>query len=145
MGVLRWEIHRGENLVLVGGVGIFNLPFLLSYRQAMRAAGAINYRKLFDLHQSEILLSADELQGIAENARNNNASTAGPVAIVMGRDPPPLLLDMAILLKHRIGTSRRFRLFTDDAEARQWLASEPIWHGGSNPASTQTTGRAGTP
>ena len=126
MGVLGWEIHRADNLVVVSGVGLFDLPFLLSYRQAMLAESTITYRKLFDLHQSDIQLSAADLQGIAESARNNNASISGPIAVVTGREPTPLLLDMAILLKHRIGTSRRFRLFTDEAEARQWLASEPI-------------------
>lgn len=126
MGVLGWEIHRADNLVVISGVGVFDLPFLLSYRRAMLAEGAISYRKLFDLHQSDIQLSADDLQSISESARNNNASISGPIAIVTGREPAPLLLDMAILLKHRIGTSRRFRLFTDKAEARQWLAREPV-------------------
>ena len=126
MGVLGWEIHRADHLVVISGVGVFDVPFLLSYRRAMLAEGAITYRKLFDLHQSDIQLSADDLQGVAENARNSDASTSGPIAVVMGREPAPLLLDMAILLKHRFGASRRFRLFTDEAEARQWLASEPI-------------------
>ncbi len=29
------------------------------------------------------------------------------------------MLDMAILLKQHVATSRRFRLFTDEAEARR--------------------------
>jgi hypothetical protein len=35
-----------------------------------------------------------------------------------------LLLDMAILLKNRVGHRRRLRLFTSEVEARLWLASE---------------------
>lgn len=126
MSALGWEIHREESLVVISGVGVFDVPFLLSYRRAMLAEGVVTYRKLFDLHQSDIQLSANDLQEVAENARNSNASTSGPIAIVMGKEPPALLLDMAILLKHRMGASRRLRLFTDEAEARQWLASEPI-------------------
>jgi hypothetical protein len=140
MSVLGWEIHRGDRLVVISGVGVFDLPFLVSYRQAMLAQGTVPYRKLFDLHQTDIQLTADELQGVAENARNNNASISGPIAMVMGREPPPLLLDMAILLKQRLGTARRFRLFTDEAEARQWLASEPIL---AQPAETGRIALAG--
>lgn len=47
----------------------------------------------------------------------------GPVAILVGKNPPPLMLDMAILLKQRVGTPRRFRLFTEEPEARLWLAA----------------------
>lgn len=125
MGALGWEIMRSDSLVIVRGVGIFDLPFIFAYRHAMETQGAVSYRKLFDLHQSDILLSAEDLQSIADGA-HTHASTAGPVAIVIGREPPPMLVDMAILLKHRMGASRRFRLFTEEAEARQWLASEPI-------------------
>jgi len=125
MGALGWEIDREQGLVVVSGVGLFNLAFLVAYRQAMQAEGAVGYRKLFDLHRSDIQLSPDALEDIADGA-HVNALTAGPIAIVMGREPPPLLLDMAILLKHRMGTSRRVRLFTDEADARRWLASESI-------------------
>ena len=125
MGDLGWEILRSDSLVIVSGVGIFDLPFIFAYRHAMEAGGAVSYRKLFDLHQSDILLSADDLQSIADGT-HIHASTAGPVAIVIGPQPRPLLVDMAILLKHRMGPSRRFRLFTEEAEARRWLASEPI-------------------
>ena len=125
MGALGWEIHQHDGLVVVSGVGLFDLPFIAAYRQAMRVEGTINYRKLFDLHRSDIVLSPDDLQSIADGA-HTNVLTAGPIAIVTGRTPPPLLLDMAILLQHRMGTSRRFRLFADEEEARRWLASEPI-------------------
>lgn len=126
MSALGWAIHRADKLVVIRGVGVFDVPFILSYRRAMLAEGTVTYRKLFDLHQSDIRLSADDLQDIAASTRDNNASIAGPVAIVMGREPPALLLDMAILLKHRVGTARRVRLFTEETEARQWLASEPV-------------------
>lgn len=126
MGALGWEIHRPEKLVIVSGVGIFDLEFLKSYLQGMRDSGVINYRKLFDLHQSDIRFSATDLQDVADITRRNDAHVAGPIAILIGIEPPPLVVDMAILLKHRIGTARRFRLFKREVEARRWLASEPV-------------------
>lgn len=126
MGALGWEIHRPEKLVIVGGVGVFDLEFLESYNRGMRDAGVVNYRKLFDLHQSDIRFSADDLQDVTDITRRNHTLVAGPIALVIGNEPLPLLVDMAILLKHRIGTARRFRLFKREAEARRWLASEPV-------------------
>ena len=125
MGALGWEIHEPDGLVVVSGVGLFDLSFIRAYRQAMQTEGAAHYRKLFDLHRSDIVLGPDDLKLISEGARNN-APAAGPIAILMGRTPPPLLVDMAILLKDRMSASRRFRLFTEETEARRWLASEPI-------------------
>jgi hypothetical protein len=125
MGALGWEIHRTDGLVVVSGIGLFDMSFIRGYRQAMAREGSGHYRKLFDLHQSDIALGPEDLQRISDGARQT-ALTAGPVAILMGKSPPPLLVDMAVLLQHRMDRSRRFRLFTDEAEARRWLASEPI-------------------
>lgn len=45
---------------------------------------------------------------------------------VLGHKPAPLLVDMAILLKDRIGSRRRLRIFTDETDAREWLFSEGV-------------------
>lgn len=123
MAALGWSIHKNDRLVVVNGVGVFDLPFFLSYLKATQAEGSVGYCKFFDLRQADIQLSGDDLQAIGTLARSNDPDTSGPVAILVGKNPPPLMLDMAILLKQRVGTSRRFRLFTDEVEARQWLAS----------------------
>ena len=123
MAALGWSIQRHEKLVVVSGLGVFDLPFFLSYLQAMQAAGAIGSCKFLDLRQADIQLGGDDLAAIGTITRQPSATLPGPVAILVGKNPPPLMLDMAILLKQRIGTSRRFRLFTDEADARRWLAS----------------------
>jgi len=122
MAALGWSILKHEKLVVVSGLGVFDFPFLLSYLKATQAAGAVGYCKLLDLRQADIQLSGDDLQAIGTLTRNNDPAASGPVAILVGKNPPPLMLDMAILLKQRVGTARRFRLFTDEAEARRWLA-----------------------
>jgi hypothetical protein len=40
---------------------------------------------------------------------------------LIGPNPPPLLLDMAVLLKQHVGTSRVIRIFTQESEAAAWL------------------------
>ena len=126
MAALGWVIQKHEKLVLVSGLGVFDFPFLLSYLKATQGAGAVGYCKLLDLRQADIQLSADDLQAIGTLTRNNAPLASGPVAILVGKNPPPLMLDMAILLKQRVGTSRRFRLFIDEAEARRWLAETSL-------------------
>lgn len=126
MATLGWSIQKHEKLVVVSGLGVFDFPFLISYLKATQAAAAVGYCKLLDLRQADIQLSSDDLQAIGTLTRNNDPTASGPVAILVGKNPPPLMLDMAILLKQRVGTSRRFRLFTDEAEARRWLAESSM-------------------
>lgn len=125
MGALSWEIQRADSLVVVSGVGVFDFNFFADYRKAMQAENASHYRKLLDLRRTDIVLSPHDLDRISAEAQFDRL-TAGPVAIIMGKTPPPLLVDMATLLQHRMGRSRRMRLFTDDDQARKWLASEPL-------------------
>jgi len=124
MGALSWEISKSEGLVVIRGVGVFNLAFMTSFRKAMRAEGAAGYSKLFDLSRADIQLSSDDLQTMVAQTRLPDPVKSGPIAIILGHEPPPLLVDMAILMKTRLGNRRRLRLFTDEAEARRWLSTE---------------------
>ena len=124
MSALSWDISKSEGLVVIRGVGLFNLAFMTSFREAMRAEGAAGYRKLFDLSRADIQLSSDDLHTMVARTRLVDPVKSGPIAIMLGHEPPPLLVDMAVLLKSRLGNRRRLRLFTDEAEARQWLSSE---------------------
>lgn len=124
MGALIWDISKSEGLVVIRGVGVFNLYFMTSFREAMRAQGAAGYCKLFDLSRADIQLSSDDLQTMVARTRLADPVKSGPIAIMLGHEPPPLLVDMAVLLKSRLGNRRRLRLFTEEAEARRWLSSE---------------------
>lgn len=124
MGALGWTIHRPEQLVVIRGIGVFDIYFATAFREAMRAQGAAGFCKLFDLSRADIHLSDQDLQAMVASTRLRGPIQSGPIAIYLGRTPPPLLVDMAILLKDRIGHRRRVRLFTDERLARQWLATE---------------------
>jgi hypothetical protein len=124
MGRLGWTIDRAEGLVTVRGVGVYDLAFVTTLRTAMWAEGTVGYCKLLDLSRADIRLSRDDIQTIVAGTRLASPTTAGPIAILLGRDPAPLLLDMAVLLKSRVGNRRRLRVFTDEAAARRWLSAE---------------------
>jgi hypothetical protein len=124
MGKLSWTIDRTEHLVTIRGTGVYDLSFVMALGSAMWAEGAVGYGKLLDLSRADIRLSSDDLQTMVATTRLAGATTAGPIAIFLGEDPDPVLLDMAVLLKSRIGNRRRLRVFTDEWTARQWLSAE---------------------
>ena len=123
---IGWSIRKHARLVVVKGAGIFDPAFFASYLAAMRDAGATGYRKFFDLRRADIKFSADDLQVLGSRLATNDTDAdvaPGPIAILLGPDPPPLLLDMAILLKQHVGSSRQLRIFIKEDEATQWLDS----------------------
>lgn len=110
-----------EQTVSSAVLGVFDFPFIVSYRNAMLAEGAAAYGKLLDLRRTDIVLSPHDLDRISDDPRFNRLTT-GSIAIMIGRPPPPMLIDMAMLLQHRMGNSRRICIFVYEEEARRWLA-----------------------
>ena len=124
MGTLGWTVDRAARLVTVRGMGVYDLSFAMALGAAMWAEDAVGYCKLLDLSRADIRLSDDDLQVMVAKSCLAGATTAGPIAVVLGPHPDPLVLDMAVLLKSRIGNRRRFRVFTDEWTARRWLSAE---------------------
>lgn len=122
MGALGWKIFKPEALVVIQGVGVLDRSFITGFREAMRAQGAVRYCKLFNLSKASIQL-CDGLDPLPTIPRPST-TIPGSIAILLGNDPSPSLVDAAVLLKQRTGNRRRLRIFTDEAEAREWLSSE---------------------
>ncbi len=40
MGALGWEIHKADGLVVVSGIGLFDMSFIRGYREAMLTEGS---------------------------------------------------------------------------------------------------------
>ena len=123
---LEWSIEAHAKLVIVNGAGDFDLSFMGEYLAAMRAAGANGYRKFFDLRKAVIRFTADDFRILGSQLAKSNVDAAdapGPIAILIGPKPPPLLVDMAVLLKQHVGASRVLRIFTRESEAAAWLNS----------------------
>ena len=122
MAALGWKIFKPEALVVVQGVGVLDRSFLTSFREAMRAEGAVGFCKLFDLSKADIQL-CDGMDSLPAIPRLSTA-IPGSIAIVLGKHPSASLVDAAVLLKQRTGKRRRLRVFTDEADAKEWLSSE---------------------
>lgn len=119
---LQWVVEAETATVVVSGRGIVDRAFIEQYLRAMTAMGTRGYRKLFDLTHAAFEIPRDDVSAVASALAQFGADgRAGPVAIVVGMSP--LSLDMAVLLKQNVETSRPFRVFTRTDEARRWLMS----------------------
>ena len=116
---VTWSISHDDRIVLVAAEGDVAFENMDECLAAMAAAGAIPYRKLFDM----TYLAPDALRFADFKALGRkvvalaNEGTVGPIAIVVGSD---LLHEMAELYgQAKVG--RALAIFSDRQKAREWL------------------------
>jgi len=120
---LKWTVLTDQHLVVVNGHGRVTREDIDDYLAASIQSGAKAYAKLIEIGTTCTLdLSSDDLdhvvQSHADYARDGGV---GPVAIVVHS---PLNLDMAMLLKQRVG-NRPYSIFVNTLEAVTWLRTFP--------------------
>lgn len=130
---LYCSISTGPDVVIVRGVGKVTRSDIEQYLKETIGQGVKGYAKLILLGVSTLSLSPADLDAVAESLVDyGRGERPGPVAIVAGN---ALNLDMAILLKQRVG-NRPFSIFVDAREAVRWIgdfyASKPAAIGGRN-------------
>jgi hypothetical protein len=117
---LHWSNLPGFQLCVVIGQGTVTRADVEAYLGGTIRQGAKSYAKLVDLTSCTLALGHDDLKAVSEGlVRYGWGDRAGPVAMIVST---ALNLDMAVLMKQRVG-DRPFRIFTNIAAARAWLAS----------------------
>lgn len=116
----------GPEVVVVRGVGKVTSSDIEQYLAETIGKGVKGHAKLILLGISTLSLTPDDLDAVASSLVDyGRGERPGPVAIVAGN---ALNLDMAILLKQRVG-NRPFSVFVDAREALRWIrdfsASKP--------------------
>jgi hypothetical protein len=115
---IRWTISRRREHAEAMGIGKIGYTDLQEFFASLAAKGAGSYRISFDLTLGELTLSRDDLSQVARILSDaGRKGRGGPVAMIVRTE---LTLDMAVLLKQRVGTGA-FRVFTDSDAARAWL------------------------
>lgn len=115
---LKWSVEHDLGTVIVEGARDVTREDIESYLDATIEAGLRGYAKLINCTFCTLALSREDLDKVARRLFDYGKGTLpGPVAIVV---ISPLNLDMALLLKQRIG-ERPFRIFTRMIEAKAWL------------------------
>jgi hypothetical protein len=115
---LEWSTLPASRLCLVTGRGKVTRADIEAYLDGTIREGAKGYAKLVDITNCSLALDVDDLEIVAHHlVRYGWGERPGPIAMVVGS---PLNLDMAVLLKQRVG-DRPFRIFTGMGAARAWL------------------------
>src|SRR5262245_12522166 len=115
---LSWSTLPDSRLCIVSGEGTVTRSDIDAYLAGTIARGVKAYAKLVDISACTLALDADDLETVARRLREyGRGDRPGPVAMVVGS---ALTLDMAVLLKQRVG-DRPFRIFTGIGAARSWL------------------------
>ena len=122
---LTWTIDPEKKLVTMIAEGEVARPEFEELDDALRAAGAHGYQKLFDGARGHMNMTPEDILMLGARVRRQHAE--GPVsalAVVLQEADSRLL---APLLGMLAAAKRPMRLFRDTATARKWLqsAAEP--------------------
>jgi hypothetical protein len=113
--------RREVTAVCVGPVTLADT--MIHLEREVREKG-VSYRKLFDTRGSGFDISEQEAQQIADALRARSKEVKiGPAAMVVSSDK---VFDLTLRVSELAADVCRIRPFRDEAEARAWLAAQPI-------------------
>lgn len=118
---IRLEIDHAKRFVTVRSEGLVVLQDMLDYFDALVAAGAMPYAKLFDAREADSRLNDDDLQVLAERIRANAVhDPRGPIAVVATTPESRAAVQR---FKALGGARRPIEVFATVEGARAWLAA----------------------
>jgi hypothetical protein len=122
MPTLTYSISHEEKLVFIQVQSEVVPAEVQSALFAIRAAGALPYRKLIDLSFAPLtqrIAGIRAIRALSQNAGGAGKDAArGPVAILVGSEPAAEMVEMFDETMH---VDRPLRIFRDLDEARRWL------------------------
>jgi hypothetical protein len=117
--VLYWIIDSRKRLVTHTAEGELTRGDLTAYFDAVTAADAWSWRKLFDARKARPTMTAEDLMAIGVRIRTQHAlGVAGPIAIVL---PEVESETFTRLLGFIAVADRPMRVFKTLDPARQWI------------------------
>ncbi len=121
---IHWTIDSREQLMTAVAEGGVRKDEAIAYLEAMKAARAGGYRRLFDGSHGEPLMDADDIMELAVRMRSmQQQGKPGPLAVVMPADKYPQFARMLGILAV---PDRPLRIFADVDAARNWLDDPQI-------------------
>lgn len=117
---VRWTIDRSKELVEVVLIGETTQDDATRFFDAIEAAGAVPYRKLFDARAAVAKLDTAIMAAVSK--RISGYQNPGPIAIVLPEGGP--IEGYAKLFLIGVDADARARFFATEPEARAWLDSK---------------------
>lgn len=115
---LYWLIDSRARLVTLTAEGKVTPLEMEDYLTAVKGAGAIGYRKIFDGTASDIAMSREDLLTLGARFRSLHSEPTGALAIVLPQDKVERIEPILGVLA---AADRPMRLFTTVAAARRWI------------------------
>lgn len=116
---IYWTIDSRQRIMTAVAEGDVRKDDALAYLDAMSAAKASGYRRLFDGSSGEPLMSAAEIMEVAVRMRDmQQHGPSGPLAVVMPGEKFPQFSRMLGILSV---PKRPMRIFSSPVAARAWL------------------------
>ncbi len=142
MGALGWEISKSQGLVVIRGVGLFNLSFMTSFSRPC-VPRSRRVLQALRLEVAQTFSSAATTSRPAVPHPLADPLESGPIAIMLGSQPSPLLIDMQVLLENLQAIAGACAC-SSTKRARLWPASEadPIGTRTGTPSCRGALGRA---
>jgi hypothetical protein len=119
---LSWTIDPDKQLITAVAEGEVTRADMDAYLQAMAAAGAMTYRKLFDGSRGDTSMTPDDLLALGGVIRGNHRSGAmGPLAIVV---PTSKMELMSRIIGMLAVADRPMRVFSETRPAVRWIEEQ---------------------
>lgn len=117
---IEFDIDHVRRFVTAKARGVVVLQDMLDYFDALAAAGAMPYSKLFDARELEARFDEDDLKRLAARIESNRAfDPRGAIAAVATR---PETIAAVQRFKDLGGARRPIEIFATVEGARAWLA-----------------------
>lgn len=120
---LHWTIDAEQKLVTVVAEGEVGRADIETYLDAVEAADAAGYRKLFDGARGNTRMGSEDV--LALGVRMREAHARGPMGALAAVVPANKAEPVARLLGIMATADRPMRVFRDIAAARKWIATQP--------------------
>jgi len=119
---VQWTISHPTRLVIAVAKDELRLQDIESYLEAIVAAGALSYRKIFDTTGATGSLSEDDLMALGARIRAYTAiGRIGPLAIVASTDKS---YGQARMFTALAEADRPIKIFRELHAARHWLDAQ---------------------
>jgi len=120
---LHWTIYPEQKLMTAVAEGEVTRAEFEAYLDAMGAADAHGYRKLFDGAHGEAHMPAEEILALGVRMRSSHATgPMGPLPVVV---PDALAEPLGRVLGMLAAARRPMRVFGEVEAARKWIGSLP--------------------
>ncbi len=119
---IMWGVNHAARLVSAKATGELSRAEIEDYLDGLMTAATLSYRKVLDMAESRLALSADDMAVLGARIRaHESVGPMGSVAVIAASDD---VYDQVRLFESVVHAQRSLRVFRDADKAYAWLTVE---------------------